>query len=251
MSKKDSELQNDANRQKENLLGTIFLSVLSVLFIVIGVCMLFVQKIQIVYLLYAIAAIIIVLGIGMMIRYYVRQAYRNVHDYSFSCGALLVILGGCGLVRADELVKSVPTLVGMLVLILSIIMMQRALQILSVAKLCLTADRLKAMPLSKMLQAGWIAIMILSILTLIEAILLLCGVSAITGRIDQFEYWALMISGILMLGSQLISEIGVRRFTKKEAKLLARIAAEAEQKTDEEEALQEQKQKDQRGEMEA
>ena len=95
MSKKDSELQNDANRQKENLLGTIFLSVLSVLFIVIGVCVLFVQKIQIVYLLYAIAAIIIVLGIGMMIRYYVRQAYRNVHDYSFSCGALLVILGGC------------------------------------------------------------------------------------------------------------------------------------------------------------
>ena len=60
MSKKDSELQNDRNRQKANLLGTIFLSVLSVLFIVIGVCMLFVQKIQIVYLLYAISAIIIV-----------------------------------------------------------------------------------------------------------------------------------------------------------------------------------------------
>lgn len=232
-------------------MGTIFLSVLSVLFLAFGACMLFVQRLQVVYVLYAIAAMIIVLGIGMMIRYYVQQAYRNVHDYSFSGGALLVILGGCGLVRADELVKSVPTLIGMLVLILSIIMMQRALQILSVAKLCLTADRLKAMPLSKMLQASWISIMVLSLLTLLEAILLLCGVSAITGRIDKFEYWALMISGILMLGSQLISEIGVRRFTKKEAKMLAQITAEAERKMGAEDTLQEQKQEDQSEEMES
>lgn len=189
-------------------LGTIFLVTVAALFILVGGVMLFVDGIKELYLIYMISALLIALGIGLIVKYFVTEAYRSVHDYGFSGGALIVILGGCALARSTQLTTQIAVFVGLLVLSVAVVMLQQAMQ------------------LHIMRKKVWIVVLVIALVTLLSSVLLLFDIRAVTGKIDGFAYWILLIAGVLTLLCMLISGIGVKVFQHQEHEEMLRMQKE-------------------------
>ena len=196
--KKPYVMPQDQLTQTTGWLGTIFLATVAALFILVGGVMLFVDGVKELYLIYMISALLIALGIGLIVKYFVTEAYRSVHDYGFSGGALIVILGGCALARAVQLTTQIAAFVGLLVLSVAVVMLQQAMQ------------------LHIMRKKVWTVVLAISLVTLLSSVLLLFDISAVTGKVEGFEYWVLLVAGVLTLLCMLISGIGVKIFLHQE-----------------------------------
>lgn len=206
--KKTYVMPQDQLTQTTGRLGTIFLVTVAGLFILVGSVMLFVDGIRDLYLIYMISALLIALGIGLIVKYFVTEAYRSIHDYGFSGGALIVILGGCALTRAEQLTAQIAVFVGLLVLAVAVVMLQQAMQ------------------LHIMRKKAWIAVLVISLVTLLSSVLLLFNLGSLTGKVDGFAYWVLLVAGVLTLLCMLISDIGVRIFLHQERDEHARMQKE-------------------------
>ena len=206
--KKTYVMPQDQLTQTTGWLGPIFLVTVASLFILVGSVMLFVDGIKDLYLIYMISALLIALGIGLIVKYFVTEAYRSMHDYGFSGGALIVILGGCALARAGQLTAQIAAFVGLLVLAVAVVMLQQAMQ------------------LHIMRKKVWIVVLAISLVTLLSAVLLLFDIQSVTGKADGFAYWVLLIAGVLALLCLLISGIGVRIFQHQEREEMQRMQKE-------------------------
>jgi uncharacterized membrane protein HdeD (DUF308 family) len=189
-------------------LGTIFLATLAVIYILIGGVMLFVDGVQERYLIYVISAGLIALGIGLIVKYFVTESYRNMHDYSFSGGVLVVILGCVVLVRAAQFQEKLGFFVGLLVLAAAIAMLQQALQ------LHITGRKV------------WCIVMALSAVTLLASLLLLFDLAGIPERVENFPYIVLLFAGVVTLACMVISGIGVQVFLHQEQGEMQRMQQE-------------------------
>lgn len=206
--KKPYVMPQDQLTRTTGWLGTIFLATVAALFILVGGVMLFVDGIKELYLIYMISALLIALGIGLIVKYFVTEAYRSMHDYGFSGGALIVILGGCALARAGQLTTQIAVFVGLLVLSVAVVMLQQAMQ------------------LHIMRKKVWTVVLAISLVTLLSSVLLLFDIRTVTGKVTGFEYWVLLISGVLTLLCMLISGIGVKIFLHQEHDELLRMQKE-------------------------
>ncbi len=206
--KKPYVMPQDQLTRTTGWLGTIFLATVAALFILVGGVMLFVDGIKELYLIYMISALLIALGIGLIVKYFVTEAYRSMHDYGFSGGALIVILGGCALARAGQLTTQIAAFVGLLVLAVAVVMLQQAMQ------------------LHIMRKKVWTVVLAISLVTLLSSVLLLFDIRTVTGKVTGFEYWVLLISGVLTLLCMLISGIGVKIFLHQEHDELLRMQKE-------------------------
>ena len=206
--KKPYVMPQDQLTRTTGWLGTIFLATVAALFILVGGVMLFVDGIKELYLIYMISALLIALGIGLIVKYFVTEAYRSMHDYGFSGGALIVILGGCALARAGQLTTQIAAFVGLLVLAVAVVMLQQAMQ------------------LHIMRKKVWTVVLAISLVTLLSSVLLLFDIRSVTGKVTGFEYWVLLISGVLTLLCMLISGIGVKIFLHQEHDELLRMQKE-------------------------
>lgn len=206
--KKPYVMPQDQLTQTTGWLGTIFLATVAALFILVGGVMLFVDGIKELYLIYMISALLIALGIGLIVKYFVTEAYRSMHDYGFSGGALIVILGGCALARAGQLTAQIAAFVGLLVLSVSVVMLQQAMQ------------------LHIMRKKVWTVVLAISLVTLLASVLLLFDISSISGKVEGFAYWVLLIAGVLTLLCMVISGIGVKIFLHQEHDELIRMQKE-------------------------
>ena len=206
--KKPYVMPQDQLTRTTGWLGTIFLATVAALFILVGGVMLFVDGIKELYLIYMISALLIALGIGLIVKYFVKEAYRSMHDYGFSGGALIVILGGCALARAGQLTTQIAAFVGLLVLSVAVVMLQQAMQ------------------LHIMRKKVWTVVLAISLVTLLSSVLLLFDIRTVTGKVEGFEYWVLLISGVLTLICMLIYGIGVKIFLHQEHDELLRMQKE-------------------------
>ena len=206
--KKPYVMPQDQLTQTTGWLGTIFLAAVAVLFILVGSVMLFVEGIKELYLIYMISAMLIALSIVLIVKYFVTEAYRSMHDYGFSGGALIVILGGCALARSGQLTAQIAVFVGLLVLSVAVVMLQQAMQ------------------LHIMRKKVWIVVLVISLVTLLASVLLLFDIHAVTGKIDGFAYWVLLIAGVLTLLCMLSSGIGVKVFQHQEHEEMLRMEKE-------------------------
>ena len=72
----------------------------------------------------------------------------------------------------------------------------------------------------------WIVVLVISLVTLLASVLLLFDIHAVTGKIDGFAYWVLLIAGVLTLLCMLISGIGVKVFQHQEHEEMLRMEKE-------------------------
>lgn len=201
-------MPQDRLTQTTGRLGTIFLATVALLFILVGGVMLFVDGVKELYLIYVLSALLIALGIGMIVKYFVTEAYRSMHDYGFSGGALVVILGGCALARSGQLTGQIAVFVGLLVLSVAVVMLQQAMQ------------------LHIMHKKVWPVVLVIALVTLLASVLLLFDSRSVTDKVSGFAYWVLLVAGILTLLCMLISGIGVKLFLHQERDEMLRMQKE-------------------------
>lgn len=117
------------NEKKKNVFSTIVVSLMAAVFIAVGVLILFVPQVEVQDICYFICGFIVVLGIYMIVRYFMTGGYERLNEYGFSEGVLFVLLGICGLVSAKNIAASFLTALGLLLLLSGVIKLQYALDL--------------------------------------------------------------------------------------------------------------------------
>ena len=172
-------------------------------------------NIQPISFIYVIGAIFVIVGIIFIVRYFLTDAYKNINEYGFSTGTLIVIIGICILLRADALVQVFDLMLGISVLLMGVLMLQHSLD------------------LKRMLDMIWALVLVFSILVM------LCGVFMILKlapeKIDYpaYNWWLVLISSGLGLITNIYTLIRVAIFNKKEKKKAEQPAEKLADKTEE------------------
>lgn len=188
----------EKQKRKNNMEHTIFLIVMSCIYIAIGGFLVFVPQPEIVYLCYTLCAGLITYGIILIVRYFVKELYKKLHDYSFSAGVLLVILGSCALARAQEVAANITLYLGLCVLITSIVALQNAIQ------------------LKTLNSSLWPTMLAISCLAIICAVLIIADMQFMSSIMLPFTCWVLMIDGVISVVSLAMVYISIRNFAKRQ-----------------------------------
>lgn len=159
--------------------GTIFLMILSVLCAVVSGILLFMPEVPSTTLCSILSAALIVWGIAQISRFFVMEAYHQLHDYSFSSGALLVILGCVALVRVNDVAAHLEVVLQLAVLCLGVVLVQNTIQLRS------TNSQL------------WSVEGILALGVLACAVLSLTAPAFLQQRLALFTHWSLLVAGVI------------------------------------------------------
>lgn len=115
--------------KKKNMFNTVVVALIAAVFILVSALILFVPQIEIKDICYFCCGAVLVLGIYMIVRYFLTEGYRRLSEYGFSEGVLFVLLGSCGLVSADAIASSFLTVLGLALLLSGVIKLQYALDL--------------------------------------------------------------------------------------------------------------------------
>lgn len=190
---------NEINNARPD--GMVMQIVTSLLCIAIGGLLIAMPGINVLYMCYCFCGALIVIGITLIVSYFVSEAYRRLNDYRFAIGVLLIILGCIELLRAGILAEEIMFIIGLVTLILAVIIMQSAVQM-------------------RILKSGaWIVQLIFTIVSLVGAIFVLIDFNPITSRINGFAYIVMVLVGTLCLISLLIEAVVLWNVRRKENKL--------------------------------
>ena len=182
--------------KKKTLFSTIVVSVMAAIFIVVSVLILFVPQVGVKDICYFICGLVVVLGIYMIVRYFMTSGYERLNEYGFSEGVLFVLLGICGLVSADRIALSFLTALGILLLLSGVIKLQYALD-------------LKCME-----DRAWIGFFLVTIL------LLGCSVSVILNPFQDVKFYqnytayVMLADGVAEIVNILYLNIRTRAYQK-------------------------------------
>lgn len=114
-----------------NFTGMMAVVMLSVLFLVIGIVMYAYPDMNLKNFTYVISGFFLVGGAWEVCRYFLKEEYRNVANYDFSAGILLLILGCLILIKEPAFTKQIYLLLGALVLIEGITMLQYSVDMIA------------------------------------------------------------------------------------------------------------------------
>ncbi|MCR4950169.1 MAG: hypothetical protein K6A40_02470 [Solobacterium sp.] len=159
----------------------------------------------------------VVIGAFLTLKYIFGKGYMQFHDYSFSAGVLLIILGICGMIRAYELAAVSDQLFSLMTLVTGIYFLQCMIQFI------------------KLGSGFWIAEMIAGILAVSASVIGLLDARMVLERIYMFINWALLISSALAVLSVILSLFLVRGFRRR----LEKAAEEALKKQEEQKKAEE------------
>ena len=104
---------------------------LAALFIAVGLALWFLvpQFITLAGICYVFAAAVVVCGIVLIVRYFMSEGYKNIHEYGFSAGVLLTVAGLLALIKAQEMSQWLIVAMGCLMLLASVFKLQTALDL--------------------------------------------------------------------------------------------------------------------------
>lgn len=120
------------NRKKKLGAGrTVYIIIAEVLYVLLGVVLRFIPGIELVHICYGLSILLIFAGIVFVVRYFMKESYRNLNEYGFSVGILGVILGICALIRVELWVKSFLPVLGLALLLMAVIKIQYAMDLKS------------------------------------------------------------------------------------------------------------------------
>ena len=199
--------------EKSRSKGTTAQFLMSVVAIALGALLLFVPALQIATICYLFCGALMVAGIVSALTFFLSGDHRRVEGYGFALGVLLLLLGICGLLRAQELTGHFDVFLTMLALVLGVLILQGTVQIF------LLKNRL------------WILNLILTVVSIGGAVLGLADIRIVTQRIVGFSYWVLMIVGAASLISLMLTVIVVwydRRKTQRQKTRAQENSAEQE-----------------------
>lgn len=177
------------------------------IYVLLGALLLFVPQIKIITLCYFLCTVLVILGIALIVRYFVTDAYQNINEYGFSLGVFTVILGMCALVRVQEVAASFITCMGIALLMTSVIKLQNALD------------------LKNLREKTWGIMLFIALFFVACSIVILINPFKLENTRYDFTYRILIIDGILTLLSNCYLFFTIRR-NKKQPPAVAEEQAE-------------------------
>ncbi|MDE7436258.1 MAG: DUF308 domain-containing protein [Lachnospiraceae bacterium] len=187
--------------------GTMAILGAAVLAILLGLFLLLFPGARIIQIVYGIGVVMIVGGIVSIVRYFMTESYRKLNCYTFSAGALMVVLGVCALLRAEIVSTYLLVCLGILLLASGIIKLQHALD------------------LEAMKDKAWIAILVVAVTMIICGAVVLLNPFDRMEDLSRFTYIMLVIDGCLSLFSVLYLTIRLHGY-QKQAKDMAAYPGE-------------------------
>lgn len=172
---------------------------ISLAFILLGALLIFIPDLTPLYLCYVLDGIAIALGIILIVRYFMTESYKNIQRYGFSLGAVLLLFGAIGLVKAQTISAYLLTLIGALLLVGAVLKLQNALDL-------------------KLLQDNsWFIWLIISIVFGILATVVLLNPFGEPEKQEAFAQVVIFIDGIVSLVGTLFLFSRIRKVEKGEA----------------------------------
>ena len=210
-----TETQKKENKTKKQgflTTGTGVALGLEGLLAVIGAVLVFVPGVKVEYLIYILCVALIIGGIYMIVRYFMTESFRNLNEYGFALGTLLVILGICGLVKNLSLTGVFFTGLGLLLLVSAVVKLQYTMDLRS------TDNSL------------WIVALILTAVLTVCSILVVLNPFDTTETYHAFTRWVLLVDGILGVIMVIFLTFSLKRFTENEEKTAKRREERQKQK---------------------
>lgn len=170
--------QDMINMKNKNGVGTVLMTLMSILCAVIAALLLFVPSIDARALCYTFCTGLILWGILQISKFFLVHAYRKLNDYSFSVGVLLVVLGCCGMIRMDEIIAKKDICFGLITLCIGILVLQSTIQ------------------LNALQSAYWTADLVVAAVIILCSVFIVTDTTILVKKIPSFSEWILLLSGI-------------------------------------------------------
>ena len=181
-------------KEKSVGLGGVF--AISAAFILLGLLLLFIPQIKPLYLAYILSIAFIVVGIMWIVQYFLTESYRNINRYGFSAGTLLVVLGICALVKAEEISAYFLLCMGFLIMVMGIVQLQNALDLMALG------------------DSMWKVALGLSLTMIICAIIIVMNPFQTIENLSRFTYIVMVIDGIFSIASMIILAVSLKNYEK-------------------------------------
>jgi len=204
-----------ATTSKSNVVTQILLSAVG---IILGYLLLFNKSIQILTICQILCGGLVVVGVVSIVSYFLSGDYKRIDRYGFTVGTMLILSGIIGLVRINDLTANFELYGGALSLILSVLVLQGTVQ------------------MRVLDYAVWVLNLVVTLGCVAGAFCVLAGFTAVTGLVQGFASWVLLICGCASIVSLLVTWLCIllagRRDKKlqkeKEEEAAAQAAAQAE-----------------------
>ncbi|MBQ5430539.1 MAG: DUF308 domain-containing protein [Lachnospiraceae bacterium] len=182
-----------------NFSAMMIIVMLSILFVLMGSLMTFLEGMKSIYFCYVTAGFFLLGGAWLSIRYFVKEEYRQITNYDFSFGVLMLLGGVLLCIRAKDILPAFFVLLGALLLVEAVFLLQFAIMM----------KIRESAPGSILIFAFAAAVTSLSLLILLDPDQILEQASMI-----RWFYIGVMIAGILGLLSLLIVGVTSGRAAK-------------------------------------
>lgn len=194
-----------------NVVGNIAIVFTSLLLIALGLVMLCTQAVQLIFFCYGAGACLLIWGIWMISRYFLRHEFQETTNYGFSIGTLVVILGAIDLIRAKEIADSLPNYLGIIVLVEGVVMLQHTVQ------------------LKNLRGKFWSLSLLFSLFSVMASVVILLDIGHIISKHRNVLYILLIVVGVFVLVSLCFVGLRTRRYHKEVARETSRHMEEMEE----------------------
>lgn len=116
-------------QKKESSFMTRLFTGVSLVYILLGGLLCAIPSLKMEYICYGISVTLIVLGIILIVKYFVTESYQNLNRYGFSIGVFMVIIGVCTLIKNPQMTESFQLYIGVCILLTAIIKLQNAMDL--------------------------------------------------------------------------------------------------------------------------
>lgn len=183
-----------------NFTGMMAVVMLSVLFIVIGVVMYAYPNMQLKNFTYVISGFFLVGGAWEVCRYFLKEEYRNVANYDFSAGLLLLIIGCISIIKEAAFTERIYLLLGALALVQGIILVQYTVDMVALK------------------STFWSLMLILAAAQIALSVCILLDMGGYFSEPNWVLFGSLFVSGIIGLLSLFVVALRIRKFEQSEVK---------------------------------
>lgn len=179
-------------------LGMIFNLLFPIVYIVLGVLLLFVDGISTKVFANLFGALAIIVGAALIIHYFLRRGYLDMNAYGFSIGTFAAVLGICIIIKAEDIANSLSVLLNLCIMLTAIIKAQNAIQLKFIGSVM------------------WIPVLCVSAAFLICTVLIAIDPFKTAAVRDTFTYVVLICDGAASFANSIMLRI-IFRMKDKEA----------------------------------
>ena len=197
--------------ENPNIVGNIAIIFTSIIMILLGLVLIMCQQVKMIYFCYGAGGCLLLWGIWLISRYFLRREFRQTTNYGFSFGVLLVILGAVSLIRSKEIAASIPNYMGLMVLAMGVVMLQNTVQ------------------LKNLEGKTWVLSLIFSMSACFASVMILLDLWKVMSRWPVALYATLIATGACSLLSLIFVAIRTSKYHKSVAVELDRYVEEGDE----------------------